>query len=101
MRISRGAAPEPARMRQARTAGRAMMRSWIHFTRGRFVRQARIGLDELTLREEHLSRQGSAGPVARLYRTHGRNEDVRIGGDYRPRAGHGADGGSADGCDPG
>lgn len=31
-----------------------MMRSWIHFTRGRFVRQARVGLCEL--REEHLSR---------------------------------------------
>ncbi len=41
-----------------------MMRSWIHFTRGRFVRQARIGLDEAGLREEHLSRQGFAGPVA-------------------------------------
>ena len=27
-----------------------MMRSWIHFTRGRFVRQARVGLGEL--REE-------------------------------------------------
>ena len=30
-----------------------MMRSWIHFARGRFVRQARVGLGEL--REEHLS----------------------------------------------
>src|ERR1700737_696756 len=60
-----------------------MMRSWIHFTRGRFVRQARVGLGEL--REEHLSRQGFAGPVAMLYRTDGPNEVVRIEGDYRPR----------------
>src|SRR3954453_11905727 len=66
MRISRGAAPEPARMRQTRTGGRAMMRSWIHFTRGRFVRQARVGLGEL--REEHLSRHGFQGPVAMIYR---------------------------------
>jgi len=53
-----------------------MMRSWIHFTRGRFVRQARVGLGEL--REEHLSRHGFAGPVAMLYRTDGPNEVVRI-----------------------
>jgi homogentisate 1,2-dioxygenase len=39
-----------------------MMGSWIHFTRGRFVRQARVGLADL--REEHLSRHGFAGPVA-------------------------------------
>jgi hypothetical protein len=32
------------------------MRSWIHFTRGRFVRQARVGLGDL--REEYLSRHG-------------------------------------------
>ena len=43
-----------------------MTRSWIHFTRGRFVRQARVGLGGL--REEHLSRLGFAGPVAMLYR---------------------------------
>ena len=60
-----------------------MMRSWIHFTRGRFVRQARVGLGDL--REEHLSRHGFAGPVAMLYRTDGPNEVVRIEGDYRPR----------------
>jgi homogentisate 1,2-dioxygenase len=60
-----------------------MTRSWIHFTRGRFVRQARVGLGEL--REEHLSRQGFAGPVAMLYRTDGPNEAVRFEGDYRPR----------------
>ena len=46
-----------------------MTRSWIHFTRGRFVRQARVGLGEL--REEHISRLGFAGPVAMLYRTDG------------------------------
>ena len=44
-----------------------MMRSWIHFSRGRVVRQARVGLGDL--REEHLSRQGFQGPVAMLYRT--------------------------------
>ena len=60
-----------------------MIRSWIHFTRGRFVRQARVGLGEL--REEHLSRHGFAGPVAMRYRTEGPNEVVRIEGDYRPR----------------
>ena len=55
-----------------------MMPSWIHFTRGRFVRQARVGLGDL--REEHLSRQGFAGPVAMLYRTDGPNEVVRVEG---------------------
>src|SRR5260370_24278926 len=60
-----------------------MTRSWIHFTRGRFVRQARVGLGDL--REEHLSRQGFARPVAMLYRTDGPNEVVRFDGDYRPR----------------
>src|SRR6202040_3835563 len=71
--------------------GREMTRSWIHFTRGRFVRQARIGLDEAGLKEEHLSRQGFQGPVAMLYRTDGPNEIVRIEGDYRPRAVDSAD----------
>ena len=60
-----------------------MTRSWIHFTRGRFVRQARVGLGDL--REEHLSRRGFAGPVAMLYRIDGPNEVVRFEGDYRPR----------------
>ena len=60
-----------------------MMRSWIHFTRGRHVRQARVGLGEL--REEHLSRQGFAGPVAMIYRTSGPNEVVRVEGEYRRR----------------
>ena len=61
-----------------------MMRSWIHFTRGRCVRQARVGLGEF--KEEHLSRLGFAGPVAMLYGTDGPNEVVRIEGDYRARA---------------
>src|SRR6202035_95996 len=75
-----------------------MMRSWIHFTRGRFVRQARVGLGEL--REEHLSRQGFAGPVAMLYRTDGPNEVVRIEGEYRPRQIDSADVVAADAADP-
>jgi homogentisate 1,2-dioxygenase len=77
-----------------------MMRSWIHFTRGRFVRQARIGLAEANLKEEHLSRQGFAGPVAMLYRTDGPNEIVRIEGDYRPRAVDSADVVAPDADDP-
>lgn len=66
-----------------------MMRSWIHFTRGRVVRQARVGLGEL--REEHLSRQGFQGPVAMLYRIDGPNEIVRVEGGYRARAVDSAD----------
>src|SRR5437899_12761528 len=77
-----------------------MMRSWIHFTRGRFVRQARIGLDEANLREEHLSRQGFAGPVAMLYRTDGPNEIIRVEGDYRSRAVDSADVVATDASDP-
>jgi len=76
------------------------MRSWIHFTRGRFVRQARIGLDEAGLKEEHLSRQGFQGPVAMLYRTDGPNEIVRVEGDYRPRAVDSADVVAPDADDP-
>ena len=75
-----------------------MLRSWIHFTRGRFVRQARIGLGEL--REEHLSRRGFAGPVAMVYRTEGPNEIVRVEGDYRSRAVDSADVVSSDASDP-
>jgi homogentisate 1,2-dioxygenase len=74
-----------------------MTHSWIHFTRGRFVRQARVGLGEL--REEHLSRLGFAGPVAMLYRTDGPNEVVRIEGDYRPRQIDSADVVAADASD--
>jgi homogentisate 1,2-dioxygenase len=70
----------------------------IHFTRGRFVRQARVGLGEL--REEHLSRQGFAGPVAMLYGTDGPNEVVPIEGDYRPRQIDSADVVAADASDP-
>ena len=75
-----------------------MTRSWIHFTRDRFVRQARVGLGDL--REEHLSRQGFAGPVAMLYRTDGPNEVVRVEGDYRPRQIDSADVVAPDATDP-
>ena len=74
-----------------------MTRSWIHLTRGRFVRQARVGLGEL--REEHLSRHGFAGPVAMLYRTTGPNEIVRIEGEYRPRHIDSTDVAAPDGTD--
>jgi homogentisate 1,2-dioxygenase len=73
-------------------------RSWIHFTRGRFVRQARVGLGEL--REEHLSRHGFQGPVAMIYRTAGPNEVVRVEGDYRARAVDSADVVASDATDP-
>jgi homogentisate 1,2-dioxygenase len=66
-----------------------MTGSWIHVTRGRFARQARANLGGL--REEHLSRQGFAGPVAMLYHTAGPNEVVRYEGDFRPRVVDSAD----------
>jgi len=75
-----------------------MMRSWIHFTRGRFVRQARVGLGDL--REEHLSRRGFAGPVAMIYRTEGPNEVVRVEGEYRRREIDSADIAASDAGDP-
>jgi homogentisate 1,2-dioxygenase len=59
------------------------VRSWIHHTKGRHVRQARVGLGDL--REEHISRQGFAGPVAMIYREHGPNEVVRVEGTLLPR----------------
>ena len=59
------------------------MRSWIHHTKGRHVRQARVGLGDL--REEHISRQGFFGPVAMIYREHGPNEIVRVEGTLHPR----------------
>src|SRR3984957_1919847 len=77
---------------------RTMMRSWIHFTRGRFVRQARVGLGDL--REEHLSRQGFAGPVAMICRESGPNEVVRVEGEYRRREIDSADVVSSDAADP-
>lgn len=42
-----------------------MRNSWIHIHRGTVARQARV--DVQTLNEEHVSRQGFAGPVAMLY----------------------------------
>src|ERR1700761_9328700 len=60
-----------------------VMRSWIQHTRGRHVRQARVGLGDL--REEHISRQGFFGPVAMIYREHGPNEIVRVQGTLLPR----------------
>ena len=75
-----------------------MTRSWIYFTRGRFARQARVGLSEL--RAGHLSRLGFAGPVAMLYRTDGPNEVVRVEGDYRSRQIDSADVVAPDAGDP-
>jgi homogentisate 1,2-dioxygenase len=67
-------------------------------TRGRHVRQARVGLGDL--REEHLSRDGFAGQVAMLYRTDGPNEVVRVEGEYRSRQVDSADVVAADATDP-
>jgi hypothetical protein len=50
--------------------------------------------------EEHLSRQGFAGPVAMLYRIDGPNEVVRVEGDYRPRQIDSADVVAPDASDP-
>ncbi|MET8983147.1 homogentisate 1,2-dioxygenase [Streptomyces sp. NPDC004539] len=48
------------------------MRSWIHKTRGRVVRQAHVGIEELGgLHEDLISREGFLGQGAELYR---RNE---------------------------
>ena len=75
-----------------------MTRSWIHFTRGRFVRQARVGIGDL--KEEHLSRHGFQGPVAMIYRTEGPNEVVRVEGEYRRREIDSADVVASDAADP-
>ena len=50
----------PSAMKRLTAGGCGMTRSWIHFTRGRFVRQAQLG--SAISRGEHLSRQGFAGP---------------------------------------
>lgn len=42
-----------------------MKNSWIHIHRGTVARQARVDVQDLN--EEHVSRQGFAGPVAMLY----------------------------------
>jgi homogentisate 1,2-dioxygenase len=60
-----------------------IVRSWIQQSKGRHVRQARVGLCDL--REEHISRQGFFGPVAMIYREHGPNEVVRVEGTLTPR----------------
>ncbi len=59
------------------------MRSWIHHAKGRTVRQARVGMGDLT--EEHVGRQGFFGPIALIYRTHAPNEVVRVEGTLAPR----------------
>lgn len=59
------------------------MRSWIYHAKGRHVRQAPVGLGDL--REEHISRQGSFGSVAMIYRDRGPNEILRVEGPLCPR----------------
>ncbi|MCK1441890.1 homogentisate 1,2-dioxygenase [Bradyrhizobium sp. 2] len=60
-----------------------MKPSWIHLARGRYVRQARVGLDEL--REELFGRQGFAGPTATLYHSRPPGDVLRIVGKLKPR----------------
>ncbi|MGP4088256.1 hypothetical protein [Streptomyces sp. KR55] len=49
------------------------MRSWIHHSRGKVLRQAETTRDELGLHEDMLTRQGFEGRDAHLYR---RNEPI-------------------------
>jgi homogentisate 1,2-dioxygenase len=60
-----------------------MRASWFHLARGTYARNARMGLGELGVREEHLSRVGFVGSVAMLYHRHGPTEfvsaDPRLG----------------------
>lgn len=61
-----------------------MKPSWIHLARGRYVRQARVGLGEL--REELFGRKGFSGPTAMLYHTRSPVEMLRIEGPLKPRS---------------
>ena len=60
-----------------------MKPSWIHLARGRYVRQARVGLGEL--REELFGRQGFSGPTATLYHSRAPGTVLRIEGRLKPR----------------
>lgn len=61
------------------------MRSWIHHSRGRVLRQAHVGLEALGgLKEDELSRFGFSGRVAELYRRNEPTGWTRIEGNLKP-----------------
>jgi homogentisate 1,2-dioxygenase len=61
------------------------MKSWIHLSKGRVLRQAHVGLESLGgAKEDLLSRQGFSGRVAVLYREHEPTAWSRIEGTMRP-----------------
>ncbi len=61
------------------------MRSWIHHSRGRVLRQAHVGLEDLGgLKEDEFSRFGFSGRVAELYRRNEPTGWTRIEGRMRP-----------------
>lgn len=61
------------------------MRSWIHHSRGRVLRQAHVGLESLGgLKEDELSRFGFSGRVAELYRRNEPTAWTRIEGRMKP-----------------
>ena len=55
-----------------------MQNSWIHVSKGRAARNARVGVREMN--EEHVSRQGFFGPVAMLYHERPTADPKRIEG---------------------
>lgn len=68
--------------KEAITAKRCRMKSWIHFAKGQTPRQAHVGLGEL--KEDELGRQGFSGRVAELYHLHTPTAWTRIEGNLRP-----------------
>ena len=54
-------------------------------SKGKFPRQAHVGIPEGLCEEEH-GRNGFAGPASHLYRSHPPTGWVRIDGPLRPRA---------------
>lgn len=59
-----------------------MMKSWIHYSKGRVPRQAHVNLEGL--KEDELGRQGFSGRVAELYRLNGPTAWTRIEGKLAP-----------------
>lgn len=61
-----------------------MKNSWIHAKSGETPRQARVDVHDMN--EEHLSRQGFAGPVSMIYRKNRPVDPVRVEGAIAIRA---------------
>jgi homogentisate 1,2-dioxygenase len=61
------------------------MRSWIHLSKGRVLRQAHVNLPSLGgLKEDELGRKGFSGRVAELYRRNEPTAWTRLEGNLRP-----------------